>query len=755
MDERRVFAVVVVLWAAAATAQDTWSDPFPGVRHLHRVLPDQNINAALVNLCADGVSVRVTASSERGRRTSAFGSSVGAQLAVNGDFFEFGSYRTDGYTLHDGQAWPDTSDHNQVGQLAFGAERVEAIHHAAVITPAGWMKEVISGHWTLVDNGVYEDNSGDVGTHPRTALGLTKDRRTLILLVVDGRNLAAGRRGMSFPELTAQLQSLGAHWALALDGGGSSTMWLAGRGVVNHPSDGSERTVANHLAVYATGQGAPAHCDRSVEEALFTFPTAQDGQSSDVDGDGVADACARDKDGVVCATSSGQSFRAPFRGPALSDAANWWWPTLGLSLRTGDLDGDGKADVCARNGDGLHCWRSNGAGFDAQEWTLPLTDAAGWGDLDNVATLMLGDVTGDGKADVCARGNDAVYCWPSTGQGFGPPMQAAGFGDADGFTDYSTFGTLRLADVNGDGKLDVCGRSHVRLVCRLSDGQGFPTRVDGPVFTSFVGFGELRFWSTLRVTDVNGDGKADACIRTSTEYRCHLSKGDAFEEQPVLGPPLMDLFGWGLHRFYSTVRFLDLDGDGDQDLCARAVNGVLCWKWEGQGFAKDPLDGPALSDASGWGDIAYYPSLRAADVNGDGKEDLCAKSAFGLHCWLSDGNGFPTQVNGPAWAGADWHWLLHSPSLRLATPPRRPEVCNGKDDDRDGQVDEGCGIGAPLGSDADATLGGGPGGSPGSGGSAMRPVPGEVVGSCAQVPAGALPLLALGVLGGLRRRRSR
>ncbi|MGV3625818.1 MAG: thrombospondin type 3 repeat-containing protein, partial [Archangium sp.] len=36
-----------------------------------------------------------------------------------------------------------------------------------------------------------------------------------------------------------------------LDGGGSSAMFVRGQGVVNRPSDGTERVVANHLAVFA------------------------------------------------------------------------------------------------------------------------------------------------------------------------------------------------------------------------------------------------------------------------------------------------------------------------------------------------------------------------------------------------------------------------------------------------------------------------------------------------------------------------
>ena len=55
---------------------------------------------------------------------------------------------------------------------------------------------------------------------------------------------------MSLAELAALLRRLGATDAANLDGGGSTTFWLRGTGVVNTPSDPSgERTVGNALFV--------------------------------------------------------------------------------------------------------------------------------------------------------------------------------------------------------------------------------------------------------------------------------------------------------------------------------------------------------------------------------------------------------------------------------------------------------------------------------------------------------------------------
>jgi MYXO-CTERM domain-containing protein len=83
---------------------------------------------------------------------------------------------------------------------------------------------------------------------PRAAIGLSADGNTMWLVVVDGWQ--AGSLGMTATELAAFLDALGARDAIALDGGGAATLYVAGEGgVVNDPSDGAERTIANHLAI--------------------------------------------------------------------------------------------------------------------------------------------------------------------------------------------------------------------------------------------------------------------------------------------------------------------------------------------------------------------------------------------------------------------------------------------------------------------------------------------------------------------------
>ena len=102
-----------------------------------------------------------------------------------------------------------------------------------------------------------EHLKGDFSTtrHPRTAAGVTADGG-ILLVTVDGRQPTIGR-GTSLTELALLLRRLGAVDALNLDGGGSTAMAILG-GIVNSPSDGKERPVADMLVVLGPAPSLPA-----------------------------------------------------------------------------------------------------------------------------------------------------------------------------------------------------------------------------------------------------------------------------------------------------------------------------------------------------------------------------------------------------------------------------------------------------------------------------------------------------------------
>jgi uncharacterized protein (TIGR03382 family) len=255
-------ALVVLFVAGSASAADTWTTPFDGVKRLHRVQgsPAEVVHALVVDLTIPGVHFEATKSTQRQRTTSSFAKLIGAQAAVNGDFFSYATYATDGLAAGGGAAWTDTKDSSSYGTLAFDkAHRVELTRPStAVKFDATWMEGVVSGHPWMLDAGKVASYTSSSSLcyyrNPRTAVGMSQDKKKLIIAVVDGRSSAS--LGMTCTELGTLMKGLGAYDAMNFDGGGSSTMYVQGAGVVNTPSDGSERVVGNHLALFAPKSGS-------------------------------------------------------------------------------------------------------------------------------------------------------------------------------------------------------------------------------------------------------------------------------------------------------------------------------------------------------------------------------------------------------------------------------------------------------------------------------------------------------------------
>lgn len=124
--------------------------------------------------------------------------------------------------------------------------------------PNGQAPALLLGGWPrLLEQGVNVARTAAIreGTisrnaearHPRTAIGVSKDRRTVWLYVVDGR--ATTSVGMTTSELADAVRALGAWDALNFDGGGSTTLVIDGQ-VINRPTDTTgEREVGNALLV--------------------------------------------------------------------------------------------------------------------------------------------------------------------------------------------------------------------------------------------------------------------------------------------------------------------------------------------------------------------------------------------------------------------------------------------------------------------------------------------------------------------------
>jgi len=103
----------------------------------------------------------------------------------------------------------------------------------------------------LLNNGLKArlDPSGLISNrHPRTCICETQDH--IKFITIDGRQINAA--GMNLWELQNYLLSQNCLTAINLDGGGSTTMWVKEKGIVNRPSDFfGERPVANALLLLA------------------------------------------------------------------------------------------------------------------------------------------------------------------------------------------------------------------------------------------------------------------------------------------------------------------------------------------------------------------------------------------------------------------------------------------------------------------------------------------------------------------------
>ena len=131
--------------------------------------------------------------------------------------------------------------------------------------------DMIAGNPTLLADGAITATDCPASfcrRHPRTGIGVTYDGK-LLLVTVDGRQRRSV--GMTPRQFAKLFRRLGARWALNLDGGGSTTMFVKG-GVVNRPSDsGGERAVSSALLVL------PGPDKREAEPSLFSDSNPRDG----------------------------------------------------------------------------------------------------------------------------------------------------------------------------------------------------------------------------------------------------------------------------------------------------------------------------------------------------------------------------------------------------------------------------------------------------------------------------------------------
>ncbi|GHC69409.1 hypothetical protein GCM10010507_55400 [Streptomyces cinnamoneus] len=226
-----------------------------------------------------------------------------------------------------------------------------------------------------------------------------------------------------------------------------------------------------------------------------------------------------------------------------------------------DFTGDGVADIVARGTEDLYLWPGAGDGT----FRRPVQLKAHWASTETAAA----DFTGDGKPDLIARdANASLYLWPGTGNGtLGEPRRLTG-----GWNFTETTG----GDFTGDGVADIVAR----------DAKGDLYMWDGRTGGDFTKPHLVEAgWNYTQATagDFTGDGKPDLIARDA-KADLYLWEGKAngdFTTRRLLTG------GWT----YSETAAGAFYGGGTSHLIARSeANGVLKeWVNRGGGDFSRPL----------------------------------------------------------------------------------------------------------------------------------------------------------------------
>ncbi|MFE5790966.1 FG-GAP repeat domain-containing protein [Streptomyces sp. NPDC056503] len=159
-----------------------------------------------------------------------------------------------------------------------------------------------------------------------------------------------------------------------------------------------------------------------------------------------AGAVGRDRNGVLW------SYAASGDGGLFDDRrkVGGGWQVYDALVGAGDLTGDGKADLLARDASGT-LWLYRGTGNRTAPFATRARVGGGW----QIHAVLTGgtDLTRDGKADLLARDKAGVlWLYPGRGNGtFGARVQVGG-----GWQGYTSL--VSPGDLNSDGKADLVAR---------------------------------------------------------------------------------------------------------------------------------------------------------------------------------------------------------------------------------------------------------------------------------------------------------
>ncbi|RSS52084.1 N-acetylmuramoyl-L-alanine amidase [Streptomyces sp. WAC01280] len=165
--------------------------------------------------------------------------------------------------------------------------------------------------------------------------------------------------------------------------------------------------------------------------------------------DGTGDAVARDASGVLWYYQGSGNPSSPFKARLRTGGG---WGVYDRIIAVRDVTNDGRPDLIAREKSGV-LWLYKGTGTPATPFATRIRVGGGWQTYN--AIVSTGDLSGDGKADLVGRDASGVlWSYKGTGSSTTPFATRAKVGP--GWQAYNTI--VGPSDLSSDGKGDLIGR---------------------------------------------------------------------------------------------------------------------------------------------------------------------------------------------------------------------------------------------------------------------------------------------------------
>lgn len=291
----------------------------------------------------------------------------------------------------------------------------------------------------------------------------------------------------------------------------------------------------------------------------------------DLDGDGKPD---------IVVTNATDNTLSVFRNTSSVGSINSGSFTAGFTLPTladpelvsiGDLDGDGKADliVSGYNSNGLSVFRNVSV-----RGSLLASSFAARVDLvtDNVSSLAVGDLDGDGKPDLVATNYQSkkISVWQN--RATAGSISTSSFAPPVSFVTAGKPVSVAIGDLDEDGKPDlvVASSSDTVLVFRNTSAIG---SINSGSFAASVSFITANTPHNIVISDLDGDGKPDLAI-VSTGSTVSILRNISTKGSITAGSfaAKVDFF-IGPYSYYIAIG--DLDGDGKPDIAVPNSNSSI------------------------------------------------------------------------------------------------------------------------------------------------------------------------------------